>query len=375
MRAMIMAAGLGTRLRPLTGLIPKPMAPILNRPAMYHILRLLERHGITEVVVNLHHFPDTITTYFGDGDWMGMSITYSFEQELLGTAGGVKNNQAFLGGDTFLVLSGDSLTDLDLDAALATHRKKGGIATIAVKEVEDPSDYGVIVLDDDQKVLGFQEKPSREEALSNLCNCGIYLFQPGIFDRIPSGEFYDFGNQVYPELLGDGVPFYAHVIESYWNDVGNLEEYRRGNFDALSGAVRVERPGKEVQPQVWVGTRTFIHPSVTLAPPLLVGNDCRVEEDAVLEGPLILGDHTVVERGAHLRGGIAWSGALLGQDSTVIGGIIGRGAHLRANVRVEGGVVGERCVVGEGSDLGSSLLDPGTVVDRGTVVHVGTTSS
>jgi NDP-sugar pyrophosphorylase family protein len=365
---MIMAAGLGTRLRPLTGLIPKPMTPILNRPALYHILRLLHRHGITDVVVNLHHFPDTITTYFGDGGWLGMSIAYAYEEELLGTAGGVKNNEAFLSGSTFLVLSGDSLTDLDLDALLATHRAKGGIATLAVKEVDDPSQYGVVVLDKDDRVLGFQEKPAREEARSNLCNCGIYVFESAIFERIPARRFYDFGNQVYPGLLADGAPFFAHRVAEYWNDVGNLEEYRRGNFDALFGRVRVEHPGVETQPQVWVGTRTYVDPTARLVPPVLVGKQCRIEAEAVLEGPLIIGDHSIIERGAHVRGGIAWSGALLGEESTVIGGIIGRGAHLRANVRVEGGVVGERCVVGEGSDLGSALVDPNTIVEQGTTL-------
>lgn len=368
MRAMIMAAGLGTRLQPLTGLIPKPMTPILNRPAVYHILRLLHRHGITEVVVNLHHFPDTITTYFGGGSWLGMSITYAYEEQLLGTAGGVKNNEGFLTGDTFLVLSGDSLTDLDLTAALATHRAKGGIATIAVKQVEDPSQYGVVVLDEDDRVLGFQEKPAREEARSDLCNCGIYLFEPAIFERMPAGEFYDFGHQVFPELLRDGLPFHAHRVREYWNDVGNLEEYRRGNFDALMGHVDVEHPGSEVQPGIWVGTRTYVDPGARLTAPILIGKQCRIEADAVLEGPLIVGDHSVIERGAHVRGGIAWSGALLGEDSRVIGGIIGRGAHLRANVQVEGGVIGERCVIGEGSDLGSALLDPNTIVEQGTTL-------
>ena len=240
---MIMAAGLGTRLYPLTGALPKPMVPILNRPALEHIVRLLAEHGVTEAVVNLHHFPDIITRYFGDGSPWGVSLHYAFEEVLLGTAGGVKNNQAFLGGGSFLVMSGDALTDVHLGEMFEAHRRRGSIATLAVTEVADPSEYGVVVTDEQQRVVGFQEKPSAEEALSHLCNCGIYVFEPGIFERIPAGTFYDFGRQVLPELVADGVPFHVHRVCGYWSDVGSLGEYSRGNADALRGAVRVAVPG------------------------------------------------------------------------------------------------------------------------------------
>ena len=209
MKVMIMAAGKGTRLRPITDLVPKPMAPIANRPALYHILRLLYHHGIREVVINLHHLPDAITSYFGDGAWLGMKIEYSFEPELLGTAGGVKNNEAFLAGDTFLVMSGDALTDIDLTGLIAAHRRRRSLATLAVKEVADPSLFGVVVAGDDDEVLGFQEKPTREEARSRLCNCGIYVFEPEIFSHIPRGQFDDFGSRVFPDLLRQRVPFHV----------------------------------------------------------------------------------------------------------------------------------------------------------------------
>ena len=271
MRAMIMAAGLGTRLRPLTGLIPKPMAPLANRPALYHIVELLKRHGITEVVINIHYFPDTLTSYLGDGYDLGMSIRFAYEEELLGTAGGVKNNEDFLGGDTFIVMSGDALTDLDLEAAVRTHREKGGIATLSVKEVEDPSDYGVMIVDENDRITGFQEKPAPEEALSNLSNAGIYIFEPEIFKRIPADTFYDFGNQVLPGLVKEDIPFYVHRIESYWNDVGSLSEYRQGNFDALEGKVQLEPEGTEVAPGVRAGERTYISPEATVEGPVLLG--------------------------------------------------------------------------------------------------------
>lgn len=360
MRAMIMAAGLGTRLKPLTGLIPKPMVPIANRPALYHILRLLARHGITEVVVNLHHLPHSVTGYFGDGAWLGVDLHYAFEEQLLGTAGGVKNNQDFLGGGTFLVLSGDALTDVDLAGLIAAHRASGGIATLAVAEVDDPSQYGVVVVDEEARVRGFQEKPSREEARSNLCNCGMYVFEPQIFERIPAGQFYDFGTMVLPELLRDGLAFHTHTAEGYWNDVGSLGEYRRGNFDALAGAVSVERSAEEVRPGVWVGARTVLGGDIELRPPVLIGADCRIEEAAVLDGPVVLGDGSVVGRGAQVRHSILWSGVSVGAAAVVSDSIVAGSVQVGNGACLDGAVVGERAVVPAGSDIGDAVLDAQT---------------
>ncbi|HZJ40424.1 MAG TPA: nucleotidyltransferase family protein, partial [Demequina sp.] len=201
---------------PLTGSLPKPMVPIAGRPALGHVLDLLRRHGVTEVAINLHHFPDAIRDYFGDGSQMGMSIHWAYEEELLGTAGGVKNNQWFLEGDAFLVMSGDSLTDVDLAEVIAAHRSTGGIATLVTKRVDDTSQYGVVVVDDERRILGFQEKPAPEEALSDLCNCGIYLFEPSIFEHIPADTFYDFGRRVFKDLLAKDLPSYTHVTSDHW---------------------------------------------------------------------------------------------------------------------------------------------------------------
>jgi mannose-1-phosphate guanylyltransferase len=221
-----MAAGLGTRLYPLTGLTSKPMVPILNRPVMEHLLRLLRRHGVTEIAANLHYHPDKIHAYFGDGAEFGVDLRYNLEERLLGTAGGADAFRDFLCGGTFLVMSGDGLTDIDLGAFLSAHRASGGVATMAVKEVDDPSLYGVVVHDDDLRVVGFQEKPPREEALSTLCNCGIYAFEPQIFDYIASGAFVDWAKDVFPALLEDGLPFHCWELESYWNDVGRAPRSR-----------------------------------------------------------------------------------------------------------------------------------------------------
>jgi mannose-1-phosphate guanylyltransferase len=324
MRVMIMAAGIGTRLRPLTDIMPKPMAPIANKPALYHILRLLHAHGFREVVINLHHLPDQIRDYFGDGTGMGMRIVYSYERELLGTAGGVKANAGFLGGGTFLVMSGDALTDIDLTGLVAAHRRYGSIATMAVKEVSDPSLYGVVMADDEDRVVGFQEKPTREEARSRLCNCGIYVFEPAILDEIPEGQFDDFGKRVFPDLLRKGVPFHAHSIGGYWSDVGNLGEYMHGNGDALARRVDVDIPGLEVRPGVWIDDEAQVAASARIDPPVVIGRQCRIGEAAVIEGPCVIGEECIVGAGAHVARSLILEHTVIAQGQVVLDGIIGQ---------------------------------------------------
>ncbi len=326
MRAMIMAAGIGTRLRPVTDLLPKPMAPIVNRPALYHILRLLKRHGIVEVVINLHHLPEIIEGYLGDGSRLGMDIRYSFESDLRGTAGGVKSNEDFLSGETFLVMSGDALTDIDLTGLVAAHRRYGSIATMSVKEVADPSLYGVVVADDEDRVVGFQEKPRIEEARSRLCNCGMYVFEPEILSHIPEGQFDDFGKRVFPDLLKQGVAFHANAIDEYWSDVGNLQEYIRGNHDALAGRVGIEVPGEEVRPGVWVEEGSRLPGSIRIEPPILIGSDCRIGEDVVIDGPTIIGERSVIGSGAHIARSLLLPGSRVPDGGLVVDGVIGQRA-------------------------------------------------
>lgn len=324
MRAMVMAAGKGTRLRPVTDLLPKPMAPIANRPVLRHILRLLKRHGLTEVVMNLHHLPDAITSYLGDGSSMGLDIRYSMEEELLGTAGGVKKNEDFLNTSTFLIMSGDALTDIDLAALVEDHRQNGSIATIAVKQVADPSLYGVMVTNDEDRVVGFQEKPTREEARSNLCNCGIYVFEPELLSLIPAGQFDDFGSRLFPDMLKQKIPFYVHRISSYWSDVGNLGEFFRGNADALTGKVRVELPGEEVRPGVWVDEGASLAPSAHIEGPVVIGRGCSIGEDAVIEGPAVLGDRTVVGEAANVVRAVVLPDSHVPAGSVMVEGIVGQ---------------------------------------------------
>jgi mannose-1-phosphate guanylyltransferase/phosphomannomutase len=345
-KAMIMAAGFGTRLLPLTESTAKPMVPILNRPVMEHILRLLRHHGVQDVAVNLHYHPDDIKGYFGDGGEFGLRMRYVVERDLLGTAGGVGGFRAFFADDTFVVVSGDALTDIDLTAFVAAHRASGGIATMAVMPVADPSKYGVVVHDRQSRVTGFQEKPTPDEARSSLCNCGIYALEPRIFDYIPAGTFVDFGRDVFPALLDAGEPFYAWQLRTYWNDVGNIEQYRVGNFDALTGRVHVDVPGTEVAPGVHVGADSVIAASVTILPPVLIGDRCHIGPQVNLNGPLIIGDDCVIEEGATLDDVIHWDGATTGHHALSFGSILGHGVTVHHHA-----VICEGAVVGDGSEV------------------------
>ena len=324
---MVLAAGLGTRLRPLTNEITKPMVPVLDRPVMGHIMDLLDRHGFDEVIANLHYFPDSIKDYFGE------RLSYRFEQELLGTAGGVRGCADFLGGGAFLVISGDALTDIDLGAFVARHREVGGIATLAVKKVVDTREYGVVLHDRDGRITGFQEKPSPEEALSDLGNCGIYIFEPEIFDHFPERPFADWANDVFPALLEHDVAFHMHEVREYWNDVGSLGELRQGTFDALRGELRLQVEGEEVSPGVVVagGAGGFpIKPDTEVEGPAWIGRDVRLGEGVRLMGPIVLGDGASVGAGAQLRESIVFPGTDVARESILIGAIAGHGGILQS---------------------------------------------
>jgi mannose-1-phosphate guanylyltransferase len=324
MRAMVLAAGLGTRLRPLTNEITKPMVPVLDRPVMAHILDLLEQHGFEDVIANLHYFPDSIERFFGE------RLSYQREDELLGTAGGVRACADFFGGDAFVVISGDALTDIDLTAFAARHRKAGGIATLAVKKVSDTREYGVVLHDREGRITGFQEKPSPEEALSDLGNCGIYIFEPEIFDYFPERPFVDWAQDVFPTLLAHDVPFHMHEVREYWNDVGSLAELRQGTFDALRGELRLQVEGEEVAPGVIVAGESVVPESAEVEGPVWIGHDVQVGEGSRLTGPVVLGDGVRIGEGAQLRSSIVFPGTVVAPEAILIGAIAGHSGILES---------------------------------------------
>lgn len=331
MKAMVLAAGLGTRLRPLTYEITKPLVPVLDRPVMAHIMDLLEAHGFHEVIANLHYFPDSIKQYFGE------RLSYRYEEELLGTAGGVRACRQFFAEDDFLVISGDALTDIDLTALVSRHRASGGLATLAVKKVADTREYGVVLHDREGRVTGFQEKPQPEEALSDLGNCGIYVFSTQIFDWFPERPFVDWAQDVFPTLLDNDVPFHIHEIREYWNDVGSLGELRQGTFDALTGELHLQVQGQEVSPGVIVAEGQPLAEGVEVQGPVWIGQDVQIGEGARLMGPVVLGDGARLGAGAQLRSSIVFPGTEVQAGAILIGAIAGH-AGILSSMRPRAGV-------------------------------------
>jgi NDP-sugar pyrophosphorylase family protein len=328
MKAMVMAAGLGTRLRPLTDFLPKPMMPIANRPVLHHLLNLLHRHDVRDVGINVHAFPEMIQTYFVDGSALDMTIRWSYEPELLGTAGGTKKLEDFWGGEPILVISGDSLHDIDVTALLGHHRRTGALATLTVKPVSDPSAYGVVILDRDTRVRGFQEKPRREAARSDLANCGVYVIEPELLERIPSGEFVDFGEQVWPSLVAANERIYAYTTMAYWNDIGDLDELRNTIFDAVLGHVRVEIPGEEVAPGVWAEDGCEIPDSAAIDGPVVLGRNVSISQDAQIRGPAAIGADSRVGVGAAIRNAALLPGSVVPDEGLAIAGIFGDASKL-----------------------------------------------
>jgi mannose-1-phosphate guanylyltransferase/mannose-1-phosphate guanylyltransferase/phosphomannomutase len=338
---MILAAGLGTRLRPLTYVMPKPVAPVLNRPIVAWIADLLASHGFEDVVTNVSYLPEQIHEVLGDGSGFGLRITYSEESEPLGTAGGVGKVRDFLSeADSFLIISGDALTDIDLGAMRKAHEanvERGAIATLATKRVEDTTQFGVAITDEEGRIQGFQEKPEPAEALSDLANCGIYMFRKEIFDHFPPPDhhspagdddqpegFVDWAMDVFPSLLDGDIPFYSHEIEAYWNDIGSVGEFVQGNLDALAGDVGIDPPSPEVSKGVYAGGGSDLD-GVRVMAPVLIGSDAHVGEGVSLHGPAVVGDGCHLGAGAMLRECVVLPGAEVPSGALVVGGLYGVG--------------------------------------------------
>ncbi|NEO62663.1 MAG: NDP-sugar synthase [Moorea sp. SIO4G2] len=327
MKAMILAAGKGTRVRPITYTIPKPLIPILQKPVMEFLLELLRQHGFDQIVVNVSHLANEIESYFRDGQRFGVEISYSFEGrivdgqlvgEALGSAGGMRKIQDFYPffDDTFVVLCGDALIDLDLTAALKFHKEKGAIATLVAKPVprEQVSSYGVVVTDETGRIKAFQEKPSVEEALSTNINTGIYIFEPEIFKYIPSGQEYDIGGELFPKLVETGAPFYAVPMDFQWVDIGKVPDYWRAVRGVLLGEIKnVPIPGKEVAPGIYTGLNVAVNwDKVDIKGPVYIGAMTHIEDGAKIIGPTMIGPNCWICSGATVENSVIFEYSRLG---------------------------------------------------------------
>ncbi|HZP25935.1 MAG TPA: NDP-sugar synthase, partial [Dehalococcoidia bacterium] len=350
-----MAGGEGSRLRPLTIGRPKPMVPIVGKPVMEHIIELLRRHGITDIVVTLQYLPGVIQDYFGDGSAFGVNLTYSVEDQPLGTAGSVKLAMSHL-DDTFLVISGDALTDFDLTKILDFHRQNDAAATLTLYRVPNPLEYGVIITDEDGRITQFLEKPSWGEVFSDTVNTGIYVLEPSVMHGVPDGASFDFSQQLFPAMLEAREPLFGYVAPGYWCDVGNLPEYMRATADVLHGRVQLDIPGDEVRPQVWVQPGAHFSAEAEIQGPVFLGQDARIRGGAQITGPASIGDYTIIDGHARVDRSIVWNNSYIGEHVQLTGAIVGKQCNIRRRARVmEGGVVGDSTVIGEGAAVQSDV--------------------
>ena len=372
MRAVLMAGGSGTRLRPLTCDLPKPMVPILNRPIAEHLINLLKRHHITEVIITLHYLPDIIRDYFQDGSDWGIRITYAVEEDQpLGTAG-CMGTIAELLGQTFLVISGDSITDVDLGAAIAFHYEKGSMATLILTRVPNPLEFGVVITDSDQRITRFLEKPSSGEIFSDTVNTGIYILNADVLGYLPQGQESDFSRDLFPRLLADDQPMYGYVAEGYWCDVGHLDGYRETQYHGLQRRVQLDFPYPDHHPGIWIGENTNIDPTAKLEAPCMIGANCRIGAGVMVAAGTIIGDNTTVFADADLNRPIIWSGAIIGEESRLHACVIGRGVRVdrRAHI-MEGVIIGSLSVVGEESWISPNVrVWPSKRIEAGATVNL-----
>jgi mannose-1-phosphate guanylyltransferase len=331
--AVVLAAGVGSRLDPLSRQLPKPLVPFVNRPVMEHILALLKRHGITRTVSNLHYLPDKISNYFCKGTAFGIDMSFVEETELSGDAGGVRACREYVDDDTFLVIMGDLITDLDLTYVLTQHKDRCALATIALKQVEDVERFGVAQLNPDGTIARFQEKPSREEAISNLASTGVYVFDRQIFDYIPQDGMVGFGRDVFPMLVEKGLPVVGVEVWGYWSDVGTIAQYRSSSLDALEGLIDVQIVGEQFE-RGWIGSGSQISASARIDGALLLGCNSYIGDGVHIKGYAIIGDNCVIEREAQLQDMIIWPGTILGARAHGRGSVIGANCHIPAGVKV-----------------------------------------
>ncbi|MBE7025534.1 MAG: hypothetical protein E7408_05715 [Ruminococcaceae bacterium] len=356
MKAIIMAGGHGTRLRPLTCTFPKPMARIVNRPVMEHSILLLKKHGITDIGVTLMYLPNEIRSYFGDGSAFGVRLTYFLEETPLGTAGSVKNTGDFLDGD-FLVISGDALTDMDLSAFIAYHKAKGAEASLLLKRMDIPLSYGVVVTDGDGRIVRFLEKPTWSQVFSDMVNTGIYLLNPSVLrlaEKLPC----DFSGDIFPRLLSEGRPLYGYVADGYWCDIGDLDAYRHCHYDIFAGKTDVNLNACRLRDGVYAEEGAVIEAGATVEPPVLIGKNTRIQSGAHVDGYTVLGEGCVIAPGASVKRSVLMDYVTVEKNAQIRGSILCSRSHVG-----EGASLFEQSVVGEESRIGAdAVIKPGVRV-------------
>lgn len=347
MKAIIMAGGEGSRLRPLTCDLPKPMVPIMNVPIMEHIIVLLKAHGITDIGVTLMYLPQKIKDYFGNGTNLGVNISYFIEDTPLGTAGSVKNAEDFL-DETFIVISGDSLTNMDITKAVEYHKSKESKATLVLTRVDVPLEYGVVIVDKKGSITGFLEKPSWGEVFSDTVNTGTYILEPEVLKYIPKDKKVDFSQELFPLLLAKKEPMFGHIMTDYWCDIGDLQAYLQAHYDILEGKINVNINANEIQKGVWIGNGTMIEQDAQINPPCFIGENCRIGSKAIIDSLCVIGNNNVIEHGVSVKRSVLWNNDYIEHGSQIRGSIFCNKVNLKHYVHTyESTVIGDNCVINE----------------------------
>ena len=373
MKAVIMAGGFGTRLRPITCNIPKPMAPVANVPMMEHIINLLKQYDFKRICSILYFQPEVITNYFGDGKKFGIEMEYQMAAADYGTAGSVKNTEAKLKDEPFIIISGDVLTDFDLAEAIKFHKEKKAMATMVLTRVANPLEYGVVITGEDGKIIRFLEKPSWGEVFSDTINTGIYILEPEIFKYIPEKTEFDFSKNLFPLMLKEGLPLYGYIADGYWKDIGSLDEYILAHQNVLNGDVRVQLPGERlniVGRDVYVGKNIKMKQNkVKLKGGVVIGNNCVIEDGCELEN-CVIGDDSVVHKGARLKGTTVWSNVEIGERAELGKAVIGSRSRIEEGAEVESGaIISEDCIIGKNAVVRENVkIWPKKEVEEGSTV-------
>jgi mannose-1-phosphate guanylyltransferase/phosphomannomutase len=370
MKAVVMAGGEGTRLRPLTSNQPKPMVPIVGKPCMEHILELLREHGFRDIVITVAFLPQAIRSYFGDGEPMGLNIEYSVEENPMGTAGSVRLASGRL-NDTVLVISGDALCDIDLGQIIEFHKEKKADVTIGLKAVENPLEFGIVVTDEDGRVERFLEKPSWGQVFSDTINTGIYVLEPEVLRHVPKDQPYDFSKELFPLLLEMGRPIYGYVCDGYWQDIGNIDQYRQANFDALDSKVRLNIDGLRIRGDVWLGEGVEIDDVEGVEGPAFIGTNSTISPDASVGPYSVLGPGTTLRERSRISRSVFDSSTYVGRSAVVEGAVVGRNCDIKAHARVHEGVaIGDQVTLGDQSVVFPGVrIYPYKEVEYGAQIH------
>jgi mannose-1-phosphate guanylyltransferase / phosphomannomutase len=350
---------------------PKPMLPVVNRPIMEHVLRLLRRHGLTETVVTVQFLASIVRNYFGDGEDFGMSLQYATEETPLGTAGSVKNAEDALRDEPFLVISGDALTDIDLSDLIAFHKDNQALVTVALARVPDPLEFGIVIAAEDGKIQRFLEKPTWGQVFSDTVNTGIYVMEPEVLAELPAGESVDWSSEVFPRLLERGAPLYGWVADGYWEDVGSPDSYFKAQADVLSGKADVQIDGFEVSPGVWVADGAEVDPDAVLTGPLCIGDYAKIEAGARVRQFTVVGSNVIVKEGAFLHRAVVHNNVYVGRGAQLRGCVVGKNTDVMSLARIEeGAVVGDECVIEPDVYVSAGVkVYPFKTIEAGAVVN------